>query len=482
LQGVPREVIERIHPKALTTLGVECFFSVMREDNPNPSALQFEIKRASKINEDCKRSHGEVLWSYFTGPHNVRSHYYPGESGKSPPTLFPLAKKRISGPEHKVKMKVLYDLAARMKPLRQMRPTDRGKDKQGALPRVAYAPFQSAGSNGGQSFLDNLTAYQQHRRRTVSRGVYTLCRQIIVRRYDIVAVKAASGSGTSYFLGQILDDVVMLRSKRARGGGKAAAGRLTPDKVRVCYYKEAKTYDEEAVSSDKGSAGGGGSGGEGGVYDNTCADSDDGGVTFVFQQTDHVPPEAIHDWQVKYYNPVLGGLNLSLDKVIISAKASPASIMREFTISDKESERLHDAVSGTAGKATFREQCQKAFGVVSIGDEECEDDGDDDDDDDVDEDNEHGVAGQYKVGTGISSRGRKRDINNFKRMAQGKTTEKQKTTCEVCHTNSRKTHIIYCDGCEKEYHLHCLDPVLKDVPVGDWFGPCCAQTVRRKLR
>jgi hypothetical protein len=284
-------------------------------------------------------------------------------------------------------------------------------------------------------------------------------------------VKAASGSGVSYFLGQVLDDVLVLERKTIRGGRKEGIGQLTPDRVRICYYREAAMAGD-VVDSDGEDGSDEGSGGSSSQHSG-ISDSGGGGVTFVFHQTDHVSPEAIHDRQVKYYNPLHGGaLILSTDKVVMLAKASPASILRQFTISVEESERLNDVISGKAGKAVLREQCQKAFGIVSIGD----DNDDDDEEDDFVEEDDDNVLAQYKVGEKLSRQGRKRDVIDFKRMSQGKasTVPKQvKTACAVCQTNNRKSAIIYCDHCEKEYHLHCLAPALLAVPDGDWFGPCC---------
>jgi hypothetical protein len=268
-------------------------------------------------------------------------------------------------------------------------------------------------------------------------------------------------------LGQVLDDVLVLERKKLRGGGKEGIGQLTPDRVRICYYREAAMAGE-VIDSDGGDGNDGGSGG-GSSQHNESSDGGGGGVTFVFHQTDHVSPEAIHDSQVKYYNPLYGGAAImSTDKVLMLAKASPSSILRQFTVSVEESERLNDVISGMAGKAVLREQCQKAFGIVSIGD-------DDDDEDDVVEDDDNNVSAQYKLGEELSRQGRRRVVNDFKGMAQGKASAKKKTACEVCQTNSRKSTIIYCDQCEKEYHLHCLEPPLLDVPVGEWFGPCCPQ-------
>ncbi len=33
--------------------------------------------------------------------------------------------------------------------------------------------------------------------------------------------------------------------------------------------------------------------------------------------------------------------------------------------------------------------------------------------------------------------------------------------------------LLLCDGCDDAYHLSCLNPVLHDVPDGDWYCPAC---------
>ncbi len=43
--------------------------------------------------------------------------------------------------------------------------------------------------------------------------------------------------------------------------------------------------------------------------------------------------------------------------------------------------------------------------------------------------------------------------------------------CEVC---GKRGDLLICDGCDKSYHLHCVD--LKEVPEGDWFCPVCTDT------
>lgn len=33
--------------------------------------------------------------------------------------------------------------------------------------------------------------------------------------------------------------------------------------------------------------------------------------------------------------------------------------------------------------------------------------------------------------------------------------------------------ILLCDGCDREFHLYCLNPPLEQVPEGDWYCPDC---------
>ncbi|OEU08458.1 hypothetical protein FRACYDRAFT_165548, partial [Fragilariopsis cylindrus CCMP1102] len=45
--------------------------------------------------------------------------------------------------------------------------------------------------------------------------------------------------------------------------------------------------------------------------------------------------------------------------------------------------------------------------------------------------------------------------------------------CAICADGGK---LIVCDGCEKSYHNHCLDPPLDEVPQGDWFCPKCCKS------
>ncbi|XP_046861318.1 PHD and RING finger domain-containing protein 1-like [Xenia sp. Carnegie-2017] len=48
------------------------------------------------------------------------------------------------------------------------------------------------------------------------------------------------------------------------------------------------------------------------------------------------------------------------------------------------------------------------------------------------------------------------------------------TFCEVCGSRDNEDTMLLCDGCDKGYHLVCLTPPLRNIPIGDWFCPSCS--------
>jgi hypothetical protein len=48
-----------------------------------------------------------------------------------------------------------------------------------------------------------------------------------------------------------------------------------------------------------------------------------------------------------------------------------------------------------------------------------------------------------------------------------------KEECEICGSNFAIIDSLMCDGCDKLFHPHCLDPPLEKIPEGDWFCDRC---------
>ena len=51
--------------------------------------------------------------------------------------------------------------------------------------------------------------------------------------------------------------------------------------------------------------------------------------------------------------------------------------------------------------------------------------------------------------------------------------------CKVCGCNDERVAVL-CDNCDAVYHLGCLKPKLRKVPVGDWFCKPCADARKPK--
>ena len=43
------------------------------------------------------------------------------------------------------------------------------------------------------------------------------------------------------------------------------------------------------------------------------------------------------------------------------------------------------------------------------------------------------------------------------------------SACQICNRPTDADQMILCDGCEKGYHMTCLNPPLTSIPSGDWW-------------
>ncbi|XP_036076242.1 PHD and RING finger domain-containing protein 1 isoform X5 [Rousettus aegyptiacus] len=60
------------------------------------------------------------------------------------------------------------------------------------------------------------------------------------------------------------------------------------------------------------------------------------------------------------------------------------------------------------------------------------------------------------------------------RAAEDEDEDEDPTFCEVCGHSDREDRLLLCDGCDAGYHMECLEPPLREVPVDEWFCPECA--------
>ncbi|CRL04122.1 CLUMA_CG017234, isoform A [Clunio marinus] len=51
------------------------------------------------------------------------------------------------------------------------------------------------------------------------------------------------------------------------------------------------------------------------------------------------------------------------------------------------------------------------------------------------------------------------------------------TACELCLLTNREDCMLLCDGCDKGFHMDCLDPPLLEIPLGNWYCNECFETI-----
>ncbi|KAJ1944641.1 hypothetical protein EC988_005936, partial [Linderina pennispora] len=54
--------------------------------------------------------------------------------------------------------------------------------------------------------------------------------------------------------------------------------------------------------------------------------------------------------------------------------------------------------------------------------------------------------------------------------------EKGPDYCEVCRSGEHGEVMLICDGCEKGFHMGCLEPPVHSVPSNDWYCDACVLT------
>ena len=53
-------------------------------------------------------------------------------------------------------------------------------------------------------------------------------------------------------------------------------------------------------------------------------------------------------------------------------------------------------------------------------------------------------------------------------------------SCHYCGESADADNLLFCDACDKGFHMACLDPPLADLPEGRWVCPTCVPEPNRK--
>jgi len=53
-------------------------------------------------------------------------------------------------------------------------------------------------------------------------------------------------------------------------------------------------------------------------------------------------------------------------------------------------------------------------------------------------------------------------------------------TCTLCGTSENDDQLLFCDDCDRGYHMYCLVPPMKIAPEGSWSCQICVETFHKK--
>jgi len=216
---VPRKVILCIRPKAFTTMAVETWFTASKKFSPVLTLAEYAQRRSAAAAERVKERRyaaGNSDYSYFRGPANDRG--YSNDGSFAPPLVFEHKKdptgtskahkalaqqRRAERPAHDA-------LCERLRGVRQLKPTDRGRSKQGANPEAFWA--SSTVPKAPLGLPEDLFDYGRSATATITEGGSSS--DIVYRSGDLVLVRRDSSA--KVVVAQLRFDVQRLTSSKRR--------------------------------------------------------------------------------------------------------------------------------------------------------------------------------------------------------------------------------------------------------------------------
>ncbi|XP_072345755.1 LOW QUALITY PROTEIN: zinc finger protein ubi-d4-like [Scyliorhinus torazame] len=52
--------------------------------------------------------------------------------------------------------------------------------------------------------------------------------------------------------------------------------------------------------------------------------------------------------------------------------------------------------------------------------------------------------------------------------------------CNLCGTSENDDQLLFCDDCDRGYHMYCLTPPMSEPPEGSWSCRLCLDTLKEK--
>ncbi|XP_041092203.1 zinc finger protein neuro-d4-like [Polyodon spathula] len=53
-------------------------------------------------------------------------------------------------------------------------------------------------------------------------------------------------------------------------------------------------------------------------------------------------------------------------------------------------------------------------------------------------------------------------------------------SCSLCGTSENDDQLLFCDDCDRGYHMYCLSPPMAEPPEGSWSCHLCLRQLKEK--
>ncbi|KAK9409774.1 zinc finger protein DPF3 [Crotalus adamanteus] len=53
-------------------------------------------------------------------------------------------------------------------------------------------------------------------------------------------------------------------------------------------------------------------------------------------------------------------------------------------------------------------------------------------------------------------------------------------SCSLCGTSENDDQLLFCDDCDRGYHMYCLNPPVSEPPEGSWSCHLCQELLQER--